>query len=258
MGKIRIAFFDIDGTLIDFHRKQISAKTVEALKRLRARGVILCLATGRSPLELPHFPGIEFDVYLTFNGSYCFNSSQVLLSNPIPHGDVRKLIANAAAIQRPVCIATHNRMAANGADKDLAEYLSIAGSTLEIADDFDNLLQEEIFQVMLGCYKQEYPLVMKDVTHAQIAAWWDRAVDIIPANGGKGAAIQRVLGYYHLNSEQAIAFGDGNNDIEMLKAVGTGVAMANSSEHLKEVADEVCGHAAQDGIYYYCLEHGLI
>lgn len=99
---------------------------------------------------------------------------------------------------------------------------------------------------------------MKDVTHAKIAAWWDRAVDIIPANGGKGAAIQRVLGYYHLNSEQAIAFGDGNNDIEMLKAVGTGVAMANSSEHLKEVADEVCGHAAQDGIYYYCLEHGLI
>lgn len=170
MRKIRIAFFDIDGTLIDFHRKQISAKTVEALKRLRARGVILCLATGRSPLELPHFSGIEFDVYLTFNGSYCFNSSQVLFSNPIPHGDVRKLIANAAAIQRPVCIATHNRMAANGADKDLAEYLSIAGSTLEIADDFDNLLQEEIFQVMLGCYKQEYPLVMKDVTHAKIAA----------------------------------------------------------------------------------------
>ena len=75
------------------------------------------------------------------------------------------MIANAAAIQRPVCIATHNRMAANGADKNLAEYLSIAGSTLEITDDFDNLLQEEIYQVMLGCYKQEYPLVMKDVTH---------------------------------------------------------------------------------------------
>ena len=258
MDKIRIAFFDIDGTLVDFHSKHISVKTVEALTRLRAKGVILCLATGRSPLALPCFPEIKFDVFLTFNGSYCFDSGQVLFSNPIPHEDIKKLIENAASINRPVCIATHNRMAANGADKDLAEYLSIAGSTLEIADDFDDLLQEEIYQVMLGCYKQEYPLVMKDVTHAKIAAWWDRAVDIIPANGGKGAAIQRVLGYYHLNPEQAIAFGDGNNDIEMLKAVGTGVAMANSSEHLKEVADEVCGHAAQDGIYYYCLEHGLI
>lgn len=258
MERIRIAFFDIDGTLIDFHTKQISAKTVEALTRLWAKGVILCLATGRSPLELPHFPGIKFDVFLTFNGSYCFDSSQVLFSNPIPHDDIRKLIANAAAIHRPVCIATRNRIAANGADQDLTEYLGIAGSTLEIADDFDDVLQEDIYQVMLGCYKQEYPLVMKDVTHAKIAAWWDRAVDIIPAGGGKGAAIRRVLELYHLKPEEAIAFGDGSNDIEMLQAVGTGIAMANASEDLKAVADEVCGHTAQDGIYYYCLEHGLL
>lgn len=62
MDRIRIAFFDIDGTLVDFHTKQISAKTLEALTRLRAQGIILCLATGRSPLALPRFPGIEFDV----------------------------------------------------------------------------------------------------------------------------------------------------------------------------------------------------
>lgn len=84
MNKIRIAFFDIDGTLVDFHAKQISSKTLEALTRLRAGGVILCLATGRSPMTLPHFPGIEFDAFLTFNGSYCFDASQVLFRNPIP------------------------------------------------------------------------------------------------------------------------------------------------------------------------------
>lgn len=111
---------------------------------------------------------------------------------------------------------------------------------------------------MLGCYKQEYPLIMKNVLHAKISAWWERAVDIIPANGGKGAAIQRVLELYRLKPEEAIAFGDGSNDIEMLQTVGTGIAMDNASEELKKVADEVCGHAAQDGIYYYCLEHGLL
>ncbi|HIR87077.1 MAG TPA: HAD hydrolase family protein, partial [Candidatus Limivicinus faecipullorum] len=58
--------------------------------------------------------------------------------------------------------------------------------------------------------------------------------------------------------EKAIAFGDGNNDIEMLQTVGTGIAMANASEQLKAVADKVCGHVAQDGIYHYCLEQGLI
>ncbi len=112
--------------------------------------------------------------------------------------------------------------------------------------------------MMLGCYKSEYSLVMKDIRHSKIAAWWDRAVDIIPANGGKGIAIKKLLEYYHLEPEEAIAFGDGNNDIEMLQAVGTGIAMANASEQLKAVADQVCGHVAQDGIYHYCLEQGLI
>ena len=111
---------------------------------------------------------------------------------------------------------------------------------------------------MLGCYKSEYSLVTKDVRHSKIAAWWDRAVDIIPANGGKGIAIKKLLEYYHLEPAEAIAFGDGNNDIEMLQAVGTGIAMANASEQLKAVADQVCGHVAQDGIYHYCLEQGLI
>ena len=99
---------------------------------------------------------------------------------------------------------------------------------------------------------------MKDVCNAKIAAWWDRAVDIIPANGGKGIAIKKVLEHYRLDPEKAIAFGDGNNDIEMLQTVGTGIAMANASEQLKAVADKVCGHVAQDGIYHYCLEQGLI
>lgn len=258
MDNIRIAFFDIDGTLVDFHTKRISPNTLEALRRLRGRGVILCLATGRSPLTLPRFPGFDFDAFLTFNGSYCYDSSQVLFRNPIPHEDVKKLIENAALIGRPVCVATHNRLAANGTDNDLSDYFRIAGIEVDIADDFDKLLQEEVYQLMLGCYKPEYSAVMEGVRHAKIAAWWDRAVDIIPANGGKGIAIEKLLEHYHLEPAEAIAFGDGNNDIEMLQTVGTGIAMANASEQLKAVADKVCGHVAQDGIYHYCLEQGLI
>ena len=92
----------------------------------------------------------------------------------------------------------------------------------------------------------------------RITAWWDRAVDIIPVNSGKGTAIARVLDYYHLTKEEAMAFGDGNNDIEMLQAVGHGVAMQNASVELKSVADDICDDVANDGIYLYCKEHGLI
>lgn len=258
MGNIKIAFFDIDGTLIDIDRKQITPKMAETLVRLKENGVLLCLATGRSPLVLPHFPGIAFDAFLTFNGSYCYGSGQVFFSNPIPQGDVRRLIQNAAGIGRPVCIAAKDRLAANGADADLVDYFAIAGLKVEVAEDFDALLNEEIYQLMMGCYESEYPSILQGVRHAKIAAWWNRAADIIPSDGGKGAAIQKLLAHYGFHPSEAIAFGDGNNDIEMLQSVGTGVAMANGSEQLKAVAADVCGHVAQDGIYHYCLEHGLI
>lgn len=258
MKNIKIAFFDIDGTLIDLNTKKISEKMLETLLRMKEKGIILCLATGRSPMALPHFNGIEFDIYMTFNGSYCYHSEKTIFSNPIPAEDIRQLIQNAAEIGRPVSVATKDRLAANGADQDLIDYFAIAKLEVEVADDFDTVLLEEIYQVMMGCYESEYESMMKNVRHAKITAWWDRAVDIIPADGGKGKAIEKILEYYSLDKSEAIAFGDGNNDIEMLQSVGTGVAMANGSDRLKAVADTVCGDVTEDGIYYYCLEHGLI
>ena len=73
MKDIKIIFFDIDGTLIAMDQDTISEKTLEALKRLQEKGVKLCLATGRGPMLIPHFEGVEFDAFLTYNGSYCYD-----------------------------------------------------------------------------------------------------------------------------------------------------------------------------------------
>lgn len=259
MTDIKIVFFDIDGTLIDMKKKCISEKTLETLRRLKEKGIRICVATGRSPMQVPRFPGVEFDAFLTYNGSYCFDRHQDIFSNPLRREDVRTLIKNAAGLGRPVSVATKSRLAANGADQDLTEYYGFGGLDLEIADDFDAVAeQEEIYQLMLGCRKEDYTAILEGTRAAKIAAWWDRAVDIIPSNGGKGIAIDGMLDFYHLSKEEAMAFGDGNNDIEMLQAVGHGIAMQNASEELKAAADEVCGDVAEDGIYFYCKEHGLI
>ena len=69
MNDVKIIFFDIDGTLIDTQIKRVSEKTLEALRRLRARGIRICLSTGRSPVSLPRFEGVTFDALITFNGS---------------------------------------------------------------------------------------------------------------------------------------------------------------------------------------------
>lgn len=51
--KKKIAFFDIDGTLIDMERKKMSDRMVATLHRLQRQGMRICIATGRSPLTLP-------------------------------------------------------------------------------------------------------------------------------------------------------------------------------------------------------------
>ena len=147
---------------------------------------------------------------------------------------------------------TKDRLAANGKDEDLVEYYRFANLEVAIADDFNQVAkQEEIYQIMMGCREKNYAWLMNRVHNARITAWWDRAVDIIPADGGKGIGIKKVLEYYHLDQSESLAFGDGNNDIEILQSVGTGIAMANASDKLKEVADDICGDVADDGIYYY-------
>ena len=259
MEDVKIIFFDVDGTLIDMEKKQISEKVLATLKALKEQNILLCLATGRSPIALPQIDGIAFDAYLTFNGSYCFNQEESIHENPIPQQDIKQIIENAQALSRPVAIATNNKTIANGKDDDLIEYFSFAHQEVIVSDQFDSTIEDEsIYQLMAGSSKEHYEALMDNTTEAKITAWWDRAVDIIPSSGGKGSGIRKILDYYGLDKSQAIAFGDGNNDIEMLKAVGWGLAMANGSEELKSVADEIIGHVAEDGVYHYCVENKLI
>ena len=198
MHKPKILFFDIDGTLIDMQKKCITPLMLSTLHKLQANGIRLAIATGRSPMTVPleEFPGVQFDVFITFNGSYCYDKDRVLFASPIPTEDIRTLRRNGR--------------------------------------------------------------LMQDVHGAKIAAWWDRAMDIIPTAGGKGTGIAHVLAAYGIDKADAMAFGDGNNDLEMFGAVGTGVAMANGSDALKAAATDICGACAEDGIHHYCVEHGLI
>ena len=270
---IKIAFFDVDGTLVDMKKKIITPAMIETLKHLKENGIILCMATGRGPYLVPSFPGmktvetvlsdfpgIDFDVFLSYNASYCYTKDEVIFSNPIPKEDVKAIVENASEIHRPVFLAGVEGGGANGCDKDLADYFAIAKSKVNVLDnfDFEKLMDKKVYQMMVGCYKEEYADILRDVDGARITAWWTRAADITPANGNKGVGVRKILDYYHLDKENAIAFGDGTNDIEMLEAVGTGVAMGNATDDVKTVADAICGHVAEDGIYHYCKEQGLI
>lgn len=258
MNNIKIVFFDIDGTLFKLHTNEMSSKTLETLQRLRANGIKICIATGRSPMGLPVFEGVEFDAYLTYNGSYCYADDTTIFSNSLLDEDVNQILNNAAKMGRAVTVALKSEMSSNGVDADLEHYMAVENLDLEVSEDFEQKAKSEIYRVMLACCPQEYDAILENVKQAKIATWWDRAVDIIPANGGKGMGIAAMLEYYGYDKSEALAFGDGNNDIEMLQAVGTGVAMGNASEDLKAVADYICKDVSEDGIYWYCKENNII
>ena len=78
---IKIAFFDVDGTLLRLGSKVPSFKTVQTLQQLQAKGILLCMATGRGYLSVPHFEGVDFDLWLTFNGSYVRSKDAVISKN---------------------------------------------------------------------------------------------------------------------------------------------------------------------------------
>ena len=110
MNPIKIAFFDIDGTLIDLDLKRMTEPVKHTLLELQKQGVRLCIATGRGPMTIPRIQGITFDTYLTFNGSYCFDREGDIFSNPIPKQDVLTVIRNARSLGRTVSVATKTEL----------------------------------------------------------------------------------------------------------------------------------------------------
>lgn len=255
---VKIMFFDLDGTLLDRQIRRFSSKTRYALKKLQEKGIKCCLVTGRPPACLPDFGTLHFDLLSTFNGCLCYTDNETIYSNPIARSDIGIVLENAAALGRPVSVAVRDRQVANGIDPDLADYCRLAEQELTVSEDFEQTCREEVYQIMLGSRAEEYAAIVRGADNVKIAVSWERAVDVIPRSGGKGTAIGHILAYYGLSPQEAVAFGDGQNDLEMFRAVGTGVAMGNASEQVKAEADQICGPVTQDGVYHYCVAHGLI
>ena len=111
---IKIAFFDIDGTILRMGHKELTEKTALALNALRDNGVLLCMATGRGYPVIPHFEGVDFDVFFTFNGSYVRAGDNVIYKNPLDDEDKRIIIRNLKQMKRAIAISNEKRIVTNG------------------------------------------------------------------------------------------------------------------------------------------------
>ena len=90
------------------------------------------------------------------------------------------------------------------------------------------------------------------------ARWTPAFADIIPSDGGKEAGIDHVLAYYGISLDDAMCFGDGGNDITMLRHVPKSVAMGNANDKVKASASYVTSDVREDGIYNALKHFGVL
>ena len=170
------------------------------------------------------------------------------------------LIKNAAGLGRPVSVATKSRLAANGADEDLTEYYGFGGLDLEIADDFDTRGRAG-GNLPAHAWMQECRLHShtgrdqsgKDRSPGGTALWIS-----FPQTAGKGSRSTECWTFIIYRRKRQWLSAMGIMILKCCRQWGHGIAMQNASEELKSVADEICGDVAEDGIYFYCKEKGLI
>jgi Cof subfamily protein (haloacid dehalogenase superfamily) len=245
----KIVFFDIDGTLVDLN-KEIPKETIQSIKLLQERGVYVAIATGRAPFMFKNIrEDLNIQSFVSFNGQYVVFEGKTVYKNPIPNPHLSALYKEATNGDHPMVFMTNDEMRASVHEH---AYIKDSLATLKFAYpqvDPDFLHKKEIYQALLFCErKEEEEAYVRKNHHLRFIRWHDYSCDVLPGGGSKDVGVKKLIEASGLAVEDAYAFGDGLNDLEMIKYVGTGVAMGNAVEELKELADYVTDDVDNGGI----------
>ncbi|GGL45079.1 Cof-type HAD-IIB family hydrolase [Sporolactobacillus putidus] len=262
MSKVKIVFFDIDNTLYD-QDKSVPESTAEAVRDLQRKGIITAIATGRAPFM---FEGLRKQLaihsFVSFNGSYVVHEDEPMFKNPLSKPALHELEKESSEIGNRLVFLNERTMRIDGKKNKRVEQ-SIASLKLNLPfpeEDPDFYKQHEIYQALLFYSEQDDSsyLEKEPLDAFRYVRWHPYGVDVIPESGSKASGIRSMLEKLNLAPDEACAFGDGNNDVEMLSFVGTGVAMGNAVADAKNAADFVTRPVNRDGIYYGLKEIGLL
>lgn len=254
----KIVFFDIDGTLVN-EEKEIPADTLEAIAKLKANGVEPVIATGRAPYFIkPLAEALGIDSYVCLNGAYVVYKGKTVHKQPLDKETIRALVELAGRNK-------HSLVFEGGetyfADTENHPFIRESVNSLKVEHpgwDPEFWKNNEIYQMFLHCESHEEALYEELLTRLRLIRWHPLAMDVLPPGSSKAKGIEAMLNKLGLTREEAVAFGDGLNDKEMLEIAGLGIAMGNSHEELLPYADYITGKVDEGGIYKGLEYAGLI
>lgn len=253
----KVIFFDIDGTILD-HDKEIPLSTKETIRSLKEQGHHVAIATGRAPFMFEDLRE-ELDIrsFISFNGQYVVFEDEVIYENPLNKNTLAHLLLFAEKENHPLVFMSEENMMATTGIHPLIEQSMGSLKFTHPEQNRNYYLEKNIYQTLLFCEKGQDE-GYKRYEDLKLIRWHDVSTDILPVNGSKAEGIKHLAKRLNITKENIYAFGDGLNDLEMIEYVGTGVAMGNAVDSLKELADFITKPVDDNGIQFAVESLGLL
>ncbi|MCF4100991.1 Cof-type HAD-IIB family hydrolase [Gillisia sp. M10.2A] len=256
----KIVFSDIDGTLLNSHRK-LSPSTISEIKKLKNK-VPFILISARMPAAMQHLQkelDLEHHPIICYNGGLILHEQKVLSSTEIPIEIMAELIEWNNKLNCHLSFYNRNEWYVPTMDKwalreeNNTKVTPTIKSNKEVIKTWkptnkgahkimamgeeDHI--EQIYNFLYANFKNNLHLYRSKSTYLEIA----------PKSISKLTAIETLINsHFNYSLEETVAFGDNYNDVEMLKNVGYGIAVGNAREEAKEVAKLVVALNTEDGV----------
>jgi len=243
---IKALFFDIDGTLVPYGSGKIPKETAEAIAEARRRGVKVFISTGRHLAWINNLGDTEFDGYVTVNGGMCVRSDRrgVISRKCISPDDIERLREFSGKYpEMPIVVVpAEGDIFITSIDDNVrlvSEELHIPPIDVKGVDE---AMDRDVVQLMAFGneeLRKESGLFTDVLLESVPTSWNPYFCDIIPKGSDKSCGMRVMAEHFGFDMSETMAFGDGNNDIGMIRGAGIGVAMGNAADEVKKAADYV-------------------
>lgn len=247
---VKAIFFDIDGTLVSFATHAIPQSTLDAVREVRRKGVKVFIATGRPLPFIDNLGPLEYDGIMSVNGALCQTLDGVTIhKSPVDKADLERLIALHSADPFPIACATSDSVFVTEESDKVKAVFGLLDVKATAVRPLEACLDEEVMQIIAFFPVERQAQIMDEVlTGCEAHRWHEDFTDIIAKGNSKSTGIDCILAHYGFSLSEAMAFGDGGNDIPMLSHVPYGIAMGNASDAVKASASFVTDSVDDDGV----------
>ncbi len=264
-----VIFTDIDGTLLN-DKHQITPQTKEALMTLQEQGHALVLASGRDMSSLSQI-GQTLNIhkyqqsgYIALNGlEICDYNNQCLHKEQrFQKEDVQILSELAKSKDVDMVIFFRDCIYILEYDQNgIMEQHFIDREKYIVHDikDIPDHYYDDIKKVAFIKEVEAMNEILEEIqvsmaSQYEICKVEDNWVEINPLGATKGKALKKYIDIKNKDIKHTIAFGNGENDIDMLQNAGIGVAMSNAFDTVKNAVKYICLDNNHDGIAMFLKE----